>query len=764
MAMTELEITMTTAAMRGNSKAFEELYGLYYKKVFALARMTVRNESDAEDILQQAFINAWRNINRLADPAAFNTWIQKITLNLCYSLLRKKNIAILLDAESDIDDIDDIESDEFLPAVYAERDDLKERLGRIIDGLSEVQKQTVILYYFNEFKVEEIAQVMECNTGTVKTRLFLARKTIRTEIEEQERRSGQKFYGVAGIPMLALGRLLAQQIEMHVLSPAVSSGILRSISQSIMQGAPQVSTAPAGGAGAVPSSGGYAPQYGYTNSTFNTQHSASYGSAESNHPGASRQPSVEGNMSAAYNQPYAPQVGAYPQSAAGVAGAAVKAGLPLVTKIIVVIAAVAVVISGGLLARHAVNNNHSDVYTPTASNRRDSSPSVPESTLPATTQEQPAATNERSVAAAIEDVENTGTSPSLTSMPISPYSSISAGSTRTMAIKNDGTLWAWGDNGGQLGDGTTTNRGSPVKIMDNVIYVSVGGGHSMAIKDDGSLWGWGNNGSGQLGDGTTTSRYEPVKIMDDVIQVAVGGSHTLAIKSDGALWVWGSHYYGQLGDGSNPSTEYQARRPNPAKIMDNVVQVSAGESFSMALKSDGSLWVWGRNDHGQIGDINGLQLNSPVKVMSDVKYISAGFSIALAIKNDGSLWGWGNNRRKQLGVDTGIDQYTPVKIMEGASSVSAGVGHVMVIKDDGSLWAIGDNMSGQLGDGTRENSSVPKKIMDDVALISAGGDHSTAIRADGSFWAWGSNGYMQIGNGTYESQLKPMKVMDNVFE
>ena len=106
--------------------------------------MTVKNESDAEDILQQAFINAWQSFDRLSDPAAFNTWIQKITLNLCYSLLRKKNIAILLDTENEPLDFEDDGSEDFLPAVYAEREDLRVRLGKIIDGLSEVQRQSIV--------------------------------------------------------------------------------------------------------------------------------------------------------------------------------------------------------------------------------------------------------------------------------------------------------------------------------------------------------------------------------------------------------------------------------------------------------------------------------------------------------------------------------------------------------------------------------------------------------------------------------------------
>ena len=233
MAMNEREIALVSAAKAGDSKAFEDLYNHYYGKIFALARMTVKNDANAEDILQDTFISAWKNLNTLANPAAFNTWLQKIALNQCYSLLRKKNITIQMDEESDIEDFIEEPSNELLPSIYAERDDLRIRLGKIIDGLSDIQKQTVVLYYFNEQKVEEIAYIMDCNVGTVKKRLFLARKAIRTEVEEEERKSGEKFYGIAGIPMLPIGSLLAQQFESQVLATEVYATILATVTEAI---------------------------------------------------------------------------------------------------------------------------------------------------------------------------------------------------------------------------------------------------------------------------------------------------------------------------------------------------------------------------------------------------------------------------------------------------------------------------------------------------------------------------------------------------
>jgi len=234
--MNEREVSLVISAKEGDSKAFEDLYTHYYDKIFALARMTMRNEADCEDILQETFISAWKNLHKLSNPAGFNTWLQKITLNLCYSLLRKKNITILLDSENELENFSEESSDELLPAIYAERNDLRVRLGKIIDSLSDVQKQTIVLYYFNEHKVEEIADIMECSVSTVKTRLFLARKTIRSEVEAQEQKSGEKFYGVAGIPLLSFGELFKQHIESQLLLAEVSASIPVAVAEVLSQG------------------------------------------------------------------------------------------------------------------------------------------------------------------------------------------------------------------------------------------------------------------------------------------------------------------------------------------------------------------------------------------------------------------------------------------------------------------------------------------------------------------------------------------------
>lgn len=233
MPMTDYEQALVFAAKNGNEKSFEELYKIYYQKVYSLAKMTLKNEADAEDVLQLTFVSAWKNISSLEDNAAFNSWIQRITLNQCYALLRKNRPVVSIDDESDDHGINELESDLMLPEVYAQKEDLRIRLGAIIQSLSEVQRQTIQLFYFDELSAEEIASAMDCSVGTVKSRLFLARKAIRTEIEEKERKSGQKFYGFAGIPLLAFSQIFKQQAEAAFLGSSEAASAFSEVCKNL---------------------------------------------------------------------------------------------------------------------------------------------------------------------------------------------------------------------------------------------------------------------------------------------------------------------------------------------------------------------------------------------------------------------------------------------------------------------------------------------------------------------------------------------------
>lgn len=241
------EEAIVFAAKNGNGKCFEELYKLYYDKIYAIAYTMVKNSTDAEDILQNTFIKAWQNINRINDPAAFNTWLQRITINECNAILRKKKPDFSIENEGDNGELLQFESDLMLPEQYAERADLSERLKKIIDDLSVVQKETILLYYYSEMSIEEIAQTMDCSQGTVKSRLFLARKAIKTEIEEKERKTGERFYSVQGIALVPFAILFVSQIKSCAIPADKAMLILSGIAKGLGN-APVGYVTPAAGA------------------------------------------------------------------------------------------------------------------------------------------------------------------------------------------------------------------------------------------------------------------------------------------------------------------------------------------------------------------------------------------------------------------------------------------------------------------------------------------------------------------------------------
>lgn len=225
---------LVIAAKNGDIECFEELYKLYYDKIYALALTIVKNSADAEDVLQVTFVKAWQNIEKLENVSAFNTWLQRIAINQCNSMLRKSNKQeYSINDEGDDGELLQIESDLMLPEQYAERDDLSIRLRAIIDELSVVQRETILLYYYNELSVEEIAQIMDCSEGTVKSRLFLARKAIKTEIEEQEKKTGEKFYGIAGVALIPFGGLFIREIKRIIISGNEAANIYSSISNTL---------------------------------------------------------------------------------------------------------------------------------------------------------------------------------------------------------------------------------------------------------------------------------------------------------------------------------------------------------------------------------------------------------------------------------------------------------------------------------------------------------------------------------------------------
>jgi alpha-tubulin suppressor-like RCC1 family protein len=287
------------------------------------------------------------------------------------------------------------------------------------------------------------------------------------------------------------------------------------------------------------------------------------------------------------------------------------------------------------------------------------------------------------------------------------------------AIKTDGTLWTWGRNSyAMVGDNTATNRSTPVTTFaggTNWKQVSVGARTLSAIKTDGTLWAWGTNANGQVGDNTTTNRTTPVTTFaggTNWKQVDNGYFHTAAIKTDGTLWTWGHNSYGQIGNNTSGTN-----RLTPVTTFaggTNWKQVSCGAYHTAAIKTDGTLWTWGHNSYGQIGNnTSGTNRLTPVTTFAggtNWKQVSCGFAFTSAIKTDGTLWTWGRGTDGQLGNNTTINRSTPVTTFAGGTNwkqVSCTGTQIAVIKTDGTLWVWGKNVVGGLGDNTAVNRSTP---------------------------------------------------------
>jgi alpha-tubulin suppressor-like RCC1 family protein len=339
-----------------------------------------------------------------------------------------------------------------------------------------------------------------------------------------------------------------------------------------------------------------------------------------------------------------------------------------------------------------------------------------------------------------------------------------------MGIKTDGTLWTWGYNAsGQLGDGTTVAKSSPIQIGSSTNWASLttSGTHNVAIKTDGSLWGWGRGYNGGLGLGDTNNRSSPTQVgsLTNWLRICSGQYTTLAVKTDGTLWAWGDGGAGRLGLGDITN------RSSPTQVgaLTNWSKIANGGNFSLAVKTNGTLWGWGSGNSGRLGLGNTTYISSPAQVgaLTNWSSVAGGGGCGIAIKTDGTLWALGGfNASGNLGLGNTTYYSSPKQVGSSTtwSSVLANAGTIMAVKTDGSLWAIGGyNALGALGLGDTNNRSSPNQV---GALYNwssfstpGGGSYSIgAIKTDGTIWTWGRNASGQLGIGDTNDRSSPTQV------
>jgi alpha-tubulin suppressor-like RCC1 family protein len=368
---------------------------------------------------------------------------------------------------------------------------------------------------------------------------------------------------------------------------------------------------------------------------------------------------------------------------------------------------------------------------------------------------------------------------------------IDAGDEYSVALMSDGTVWAWGYNWlGRLGNDSYASSSSPLPIRSSITKVkaiSAGSDGVSVLRDDGTVWSWGGASYGQMGDGKKVEygqigAFTSTPTMANISSVKAlsrGSYFTVTALDNGTVWAWGYNYDGRVGDGTN-GTNTDKWCPVQIMGLSNIKDVKAGLNHWVVLDNDGNVWMAGQNITSTAEDIT-IPINNtsaivvpppplshPVRIpISGVIAITAGRSFSLALKSDGTVWGWGDDTFGELGNGESAPQFmtSEDRIVHQTPVMAQGLDDVIAIdsndqvslalKKDGTVWEWG-----------RENPNrvlaIPTKIpIDNVIAIACGQNHFLALKSDGSLWSWGANDFGQMGTGpsTGGSSQQPARVL-----